>query len=417
MSSLCSVFVVLSHVSIAAVPADTVALFPDTSFNRVAPVPCVAVSDAALLYKLRRKLNPAAQARGALQVPSSSAGGCASGGASGSKPVAMSLDEQIARRDSDEDLATVSFLVSSFKPSCWWAELFNCGYKVLITGCVVFIRPGTATQIVVGLLLSLVALAVQTEARPFIADGDNRVATLASWGVSLGLVAALLQFVESSATADSGPDSVGADRAAENWLFDAALVTFTLTVFALAFVIAVQENLIARYAGIREQHPHAGLDEVWLRFFAIVNDDDDDDDKDDGPDADGNARGDWQPRVPREVLALRLCRSRVAAWCPSCGRSRCRCWCRRGSGRAERAAALTTGGSRKGGTSAPGTSDASSSGANVELSAFKCGQFRGTGPGWHSGSSPDGDVGDGAEAGGTHTRRRENPLFAHKTVS
>lgn len=87
------------------------------------------------------------------------------------------------------------------------------------------------------------------------------------WGVTLALLAALFAFVDQ--------DSIDAS---EQFAFDAALVTTTLTVIVCGVWLAIEENLIGRWREIAVQRPGAGLSERMLWFWGCKHDDDDDDD-------------------------------------------------------------------------------------------------------------------------------------------
>lgn len=177
----------------------------------------------------------------------------------------MPLARQLAARDADASLARISFLVETFKPQYWWTELFNAGYKVLVTGVVVFLSPGTATQIVMALLISLVALVVQSETHAYIDDADNRLATLSTWTVSIALISAALAFVDASG-----------DGSIEQALFDVVLVVTSWVVLSLGVWMAVEQELVSRWREIRQEHPRADAAEMVKRFLGIIQDDDDD---------------------------------------------------------------------------------------------------------------------------------------------
>lgn len=159
----------------------------------VYPVGCVVLY-TVVLWAHHKQLNPAAYSDGP-EPP---------------------MDEQVAARDNDESLEHLAFLVQSYKPRYWWMEIFNAGYKVAITGVIVFFVPGTATQIVIALLVSLIALAVQGETHAYVEDGDNRLATMSSWAITLSLLAALFEFVDTSE-----------ENQTSRQAFDAALVVTT----------------------------------------------------------------------------------------------------------------------------------------------------------------------------------------------
>lgn len=183
-------------------------------------------------------------------------------------------------------------------------EIFNAAYKVTITGVLVFIAAGTATQVVVALLVALVALAVQSETHPYLSDGDNRLASLAHWGVALALLGGLFEFVDRTAGGSTASPQQGS---VEQVGFDAAAVVVTVSVFVVGVFIAIDENLLGRYRGVVEDHPDAVPLERWLRFFGVVG-----------------AADDYKP-----ASCLPRCCARAAGWAccrgTCCGRGCAKC--------------------------------------------------------------------------------------------
>ena len=51
-------------------------------------------------------------------------------------------------------VGAVSFLYADYKPAAWWYELFVMGRKLFMSGVLVFVYEGTATQIVVAELVA-----------------------------------------------------------------------------------------------------------------------------------------------------------------------------------------------------------------------------------------------------------------------
>lgn len=245
-----------------------------------------------LLYSLRRKLNPWAYAYTT----------------SGAKAVAPAMEEQAADRDNDETIAHVAFLVGAYKPQAWWTEVFVAAFKVVITGVVVFFAPGTATQIVAALMVSLVAIAVQAETHPYLLSADNRLATLSGWAVSLALMGALFSFVDASGGGEA--ERVG---------FDAALVVCTVGVVAVGVYMAVEEAIAARWREISDNHASAPVVERLAWFFGFKHDDDngggagDDGDADDGVGKGGGGRGGGGSDDEEEAGAGAARRARPAA--------------------------------------------------------------------------------------------------------
>jgi hypothetical protein len=109
--------------------------------------------------------------------------------------ITTALEEALVKRDENEGkdpaLKALSFLYESYKPKYWWFEIFETMRKLALTGFLVFIAPGTAAQVVVSLVMSIVSLFVYTNTKPFIDDFNNYLALVANWQLVLTLVGAL----------------------------------------------------------------------------------------------------------------------------------------------------------------------------------------------------------------------------------
>ena len=56
----------------------------------------------------------------------------------------------------------VKFLFRSYEPRCWWWEIFETARKLSLTGMVIFYAPGTASQILIGMLICLFSIYMYT---------------------------------------------------------------------------------------------------------------------------------------------------------------------------------------------------------------------------------------------------------------
>ena len=54
-----------------------------------------------------------------------------------------------------------------------WYEIFDMTRKVLLTGFVAFMAPGTASQVLAALLITICALAVTSQVKPFMRNCDD----------------------------------------------------------------------------------------------------------------------------------------------------------------------------------------------------------------------------------------------------
>jgi hypothetical protein len=83
-----------------------------------------------------------------------------------------------------------------YEAEMWWFELFECARRLAITGMLIFVVPGTPTQIVVAMLVALCSVVVYITTKPFLKDEDDTLAIVTQLSIFFTLFGALLVRVE-----------------------------------------------------------------------------------------------------------------------------------------------------------------------------------------------------------------------------
>jgi flagellar biosynthesis protein FliQ len=86
----------------------------------------------------------------------------------------------------------VGFLFAAYHCGCWYWEALELGRKLILTSVLALVQPGSATQVVVGLLISFLMLLLNLRMKPFHEDTLNFVNTIAQLNLFFLLFAALL---------------------------------------------------------------------------------------------------------------------------------------------------------------------------------------------------------------------------------
>jgi hypothetical protein len=68
------------------------------------------------------------------------------------------IKQTVEEREKDEELSSVAFLFESYKPQFWWFEIFETCRRLALTGALGAIKPGTISQLAVGMLIASAAL-------------------------------------------------------------------------------------------------------------------------------------------------------------------------------------------------------------------------------------------------------------------
>lgn len=98
-----------------------------------------------------------------------------------------------ADRDYDPKISKITFLWQNYEQDKWWFELFECARRPGMSDVLVFVAQGTASQIVVGILISVITSGLYIHWRPFEKESDNDLAILTQVSLFFTLLAALLK--------------------------------------------------------------------------------------------------------------------------------------------------------------------------------------------------------------------------------
>jgi uncharacterized membrane protein YqaE (UPF0057 family) len=85
---------------------------------------------------------------------------------------------------------------------CYWFEIFECMRKLLLLGGPIFFQMGSASQLVVGLLVCFISTMVYAVYSPYINKDDGRLAELCQLSLFLVLVSTISLRMEGETSKD-----------------------------------------------------------------------------------------------------------------------------------------------------------------------------------------------------------------------
>ena len=86
----------------------------------------------------------------------------------------------------------ISFLYAAYEPWCYYFEVIETVRKLFLTAGLIFFNPGTGSQIVFSLLISIASMRVYAHYKPFVKDDQDTIAEAAQWSLFFILFGALL---------------------------------------------------------------------------------------------------------------------------------------------------------------------------------------------------------------------------------
>ncbi|GMH79530.1 hypothetical protein TL16_g08175 [Triparma laevis f. inornata] len=99
-------------------------------------------------------------------------------------------------RATNASLIKTGFLWEMYEPDTWWFEIFECLRRLAMSGLLVFVRPGSTSQVVLALILAMASVVLYTHLRPFVEDEDDNLAVVCQVSVFITIFAALIVRIE-----------------------------------------------------------------------------------------------------------------------------------------------------------------------------------------------------------------------------
>ena len=92
---------------------------------------------------------------------------------------------KLATRNADPSIHHLLFLFEEYEPRCYQFVVFECIRKLALTGLLIFVFAGSATQIAIGLLIAVLSEKFVAHFRPYIDDTDDNLANVGNTQIIL----------------------------------------------------------------------------------------------------------------------------------------------------------------------------------------------------------------------------------------
>ena len=132
----------------------------------------------------------------------------------------LRLEKALEIRKSNENnpsLKRLAFLYQAYEPWCWWFEIVETLRKLALTGGLLFLKPGTASQIIIAMFMCLGAIRIYAGYAPFIDEFPDYLSEVAQWQLFFTMFAALAMKV-----------NVDGENVEDKQMFDWALALLQL---------------------------------------------------------------------------------------------------------------------------------------------------------------------------------------------
>jgi len=134
----------------------------------------------------------------------------------------------------DSKVARLKFLYEAYEPKYFYFEVVESVRRLLLTCVVGFLRPGTAAQILMSIILCLASMRIYSGSSPFVSERIDKLAEIAQWQLFFTMLGALCL-----RTNLDGEDELGK-------------YTFQMALFLIQMIIPVL-MLMQRYLGGKDK--------------------------------------------------------------------------------------------------------------------------------------------------------------------
>jgi len=157
----------------------------------------------------------------------------------------LQLNDNDKTKMTNTEIKKLAFLYDEYEPQYWWFEVYVCVQRMSLTGLLVFIKPGTVIQVLVGIGFSMFSIWVYFTTTPFVKDSDDTLANITQLSMFFTLFGALLSYIDQKS------------------VYDAALFGYIMVAVNVAgLVLAVSQAFVKpvkRFArAIGRKHVHNG---------------------------------------------------------------------------------------------------------------------------------------------------------------
>ncbi|GMI30328.1 hypothetical protein TeGR_g14640 [Tetraparma gracilis] len=201
-------------------------------------------------------------------------------------------------REGNEKLYKIAFLWQDYEPELWWFEVFDCVRRLSLTGLLVFVFKGQASQIVVAMVLASLSVVAFVHWRPFVKDANDNLAIVSQIAIFFTLLSGLLRKLDVDKTDEYDQATFGAVLIFVNSLGIVMVVASQLVKpFTKIFNKLTSKHLhAAPLTGVGEEHADWVEFERYFRRLAVS------DEREAGWELMGPKDWGWKKKVTKEWL-------------------------------------------------------------------------------------------------------------------
>jgi hypothetical protein len=157
-------------------------------------------------------------------------------------------ERKIKLRSEDASIQHLDFLFREYEPRSYLFIVFECLRRLALTGMLIFIFPGSASQIVVGLFVVVFSQGIITAASPYIEDSDDSLATVGQFQIVLVFIASFVLLVKDMPEQEGGAGDLWRGPGFAAFMVLIGTLTLLMTAYTLIVDSALAQKMFARWS-------------------------------------------------------------------------------------------------------------------------------------------------------------------------
>ncbi len=161
---------------------------------------------------------------------------------------------KIKRRSEDKSIQHLEFLFRDYEPRTYLFIVFECVRRLALTGMLIFIFPGSASQIVVGLFVAVFSQLIIAAAGPYHEDQDDTLATVGQFQIVLVFISSFVLLVKDIPQQQDGAGDLWKGPAFAAFMLLIGTMTLLMTLYTLICDSALAQSVYTRYSRWRHRN-------------------------------------------------------------------------------------------------------------------------------------------------------------------
>ena len=161
---------------------------------------------------------------------------------------------KIKLRSEDKSIQHLEFLFRDYEPRTYLFIVFECVRRLALTGMLIFIFPGSASQIVVGLFVAVFSQLIIAAAGPYHEDQDDTLATVGQFQIVLVFISSFVLLVKDIPQQQDGAGDLWKGPAFAAFMLLIGTMTLLMTLYTLICDSALAQSVYTRYSRWRHRN-------------------------------------------------------------------------------------------------------------------------------------------------------------------